>query len=458
MKKLFIKTYGCQMNFYDSEQISNLLSSSGYSMTENSSEADLILLNTCHIRDKAVEKTFSDLGRIKKSIDQSDNKKSKPIVAVAGCVAQAQGEEIIKRSPWVDIVVGPQSYTDLPSLISKVKKVEKKKLINIDLPTIPKFDLLNHNINEKKISSFLTIQEGCDKFCSFCVVPYTRGPEFSRSTNSIMMEVGKLVKRGTREIILLGQNVNAWNCQSTENSFFSLGDLIDEISKFEEIISIRYTTSHPLDMDLKLLETHQTNKKLMPYLHLPIQSGSDKILSKMNRKHTVEEYLKIIDKVKKYKPDIAISSDFIVGFPGETEHDHKKTIQLINQVKFASSYSFKYSPRPGTPSASFEKQVDEKIKNTRLQELQYELKKHQLAFNQKFVNSKIGVLILEKNKKDQYVGKSPYNQTVILDEKVNTNQKYLNKMKHVIGQKLEVTITRAFQNSLEGRLSSESFS
>ena len=346
MKKLYIKTYGCQMNFYDSEQISNLLSSSGYNITENSEDADLIVLNTCHIRDKAVEKTFSDLGRIKKSIKLSNNNKLKPIVAVAGCVAQAQGEEIMKRSPWVDIVVGPQSYTDLPSLISKVNKVEKKELVNLDFPTIPKFDHLDQNVNEKKISSFLTIQEGCDKFCSFCVVPYTRGPEYSRSIESIMMEVKKLIKRGTREIILLGQNVNAWTSKGNKKFSLTLGNLIDEISKYDEILSIRYTTSHPLDMDLKLIETHQKNKKLMPYLHLPIQSGSNNILSKMNRKHTVEDYLKIIEKVKEYRPDIAISSDFIVGFPGETDQDHRKTLKLINEVKFASSYSFKYSPRP----------------------------------------------------------------------------------------------------------------
>ncbi|MAQ07279.1 MAG: tRNA (N6-isopentenyl adenosine(37)-C2)-methylthiotransferase MiaB [SAR116 cluster bacterium] len=456
MKKLYIKTYGCQMNFYDSEQISNLLSSSGYNITENSEDADLIVLNTCHIRDKAVEKTFSDLGRIKKSIKLSNNNKLKPIVAVAGCVAQAQGEEIMKRSPWVDIVVGPQSYTDLPSLISKVNKVEKKELVNLDFPTIPKFDHLDQNVNEKKISSFLTIQEGCDKFCSFCVVPYTRGPEYSRSIESIMMEVKKLIKRGTREIILLGQNVNAWTSKGNQKFSLTLGNLIDEISKCDEILSIRYTTSHPLDMDLKLIETHQKNKKLMPYLHLPIQSGSNNILSKMNRKHTVEDYLKIIEKVKEYRPDIAISSDFIVGFPGETDQDHRKTLKLINEVKFASSYSFKYSPRPGTPSADFEKQVDEKIKNSRLQELQGKLKKHQLVFNQKSVNSKMSILILYKNKKNQYIGKSPYNQTVIIDEKLESNQIFLNRCKKVVGQIIDVRITNSFQNSLEGEFSIES--
>ncbi len=309
---------------------------------------------------------------------------------------------------------------------------------------------------KKKISSFLTIQEGCDKFCSFCVVPYTRGPEYSRSIESIMMEVKKLIKRGTREIILLGQNVNAWTSKGNKKFSLTLGNLIDEISKCDEILSIRYTTSHPLDMDLKLIETHQKNKKLMPYLHLPIQSGSNNILSKMNRKHTVEDYLKIIEKVKEYRPDIAISSDFIVGFPGETDQDHRKTLELINEVKFASSYSFKYSPRPGTPSADFEKQVDEKIKNSRLQELQGKLKKHQLVFNQKSVNSKMNILILYKNKKNQYIGKSPYNQTVIIDEKLESNQIFLNRCKKVVGQIIDVRITNSFQNSLEGEFSIES--
>ncbi len=444
------------MNYYDSEQIANLLNRSGYSITDNSEEADLILLNTCHIRDKAVEKTFSDLGRIKKSIKLNRNNKPKPIVAVAGCVAQAQGKEILKRSPWVDIVVGPQSYTDLPSLISKVNKVEKKELININFPTIPKFDLLQYDVKGKKISSFLTIQEGCDKFCTFCVVPYTRGPEFSRSTQSILEEVKELVKRGTKEIILLGQNVNAWKTQNSDNSYSSIGDLIDEISKIEEILSIRYTTSHPLDMNLKLIETHQNNKKLMPYLHLPIQSGSDKILSKMNRKHSVDDYLKIIDKVRKYKPDIAISSDFIVGFPSETDLDHKKTLELIDKVKFASSFSFKYSARPGTPSANLNDHVDEQVKNQRLQELQLALKRHQFAFNQKCINSKMRVLILEKNKKNQFIGKSPYNQTVVLEEKNNFNPELLKKLKNVVGQMIDLRITNAFQNSLEAKLSLES--
>ncbi len=446
MKKLFIKSYGCQMNFYDSNQISNLLKKYNYTTTNDVKHADLIVLNTCHIRDKAVEKTYSDLGRIRKSLEISGDKntfKNKPIVAVAGCVAQAQGEEIIKRSPWVDIVVGPQAYTDLPKLISKVNKAEKKRLVNLDFPTIPKFDLLDHSLNEKKISTFLTVQEGCDKFCTFCVVPYTRGPEFSRSVSSILDEVKSLIHKGAKEIILLGQNVNAWKGQNIDGKDLSFGKLLEKIASFDEILSIRYTTSHPLDMDIELLNAHKNLEKLMPYIHLPIQSGSDQILKKMNRRHTVKDYLKIIEKIRRYKPDIAISSDFIVGFPGETEQDHKQTLKLIDEVKFSSSFSFKYSQRPGTPSANLKSQVDEETKKERLKELQYLLKKQQFKYNRSFLKSSVKVLIINVNKKGQFVGKSPYNQTVFCEDK-NL------KSKNVIGQMVSLDIIDAFQNSLFG--------
>ena len=459
MKKLFIKTYGCQMNFYDSDKIGNLLKKLGYCFTNNLSEADLIVLNTCHIRDKAVEKTFSDLGRIKKTIEINKYQSQKPIIVVAGCVAQAQGQEILKRSPWVDIVVGPQSYTELPTLISKVNKIEKKKLVNIEFPTIPKFDYLDHNLIEKKRSAFLTIQEGCDKFCSFCVVPYTRGPEFSRSAESIIEEVRFLVKKGVKEVILLGQNVNAWKYKSASGKNWSFGNLIEEIANFEKIFSIKYTTSHPLDIDMELLKAHKNVEKLMPYLHLPIQSGSDNILKKMNRKHTVKDYLKIIEKVREFRPDIAISSDFIVGFPGERSVDHKKTIKLIDEVKFSSSYSFKYSPRPGTPSAQFSNQIDEKIKKERLYQIQELLKKHQIKFNEGKINNKMNILISEKNKKNQFVGKSPYNQTVIieniLNSKLHKETMKQNNEKCYVGEIKNVKIIKAFQNSLEGLLMSE---
>ena len=455
MKKLYIKTYGCQMNFYDSDKIKNLLKKLNYSVTDSVKEADLIVLNTCHIRDKAVEKTFSDLGRIKKSIDGSNILNQKPLVAVAGCVAQAQGKEIMRRSPWVDIVVGPQSYTDLPKLITDLDNIKKKKIINIEFPTIPKFDNLDHSLIERKNSALLTIQEGCDKFCSFCVVPYTRGPEFSRSIDSIISEVKILVKKGVKEIILLGQNVNAWKSKSKYGNEWSFGNLIEEIAKFDKIFSIRYTTSHPLDMDIELLKAHKNIKKLMPYLHLPIQSGSNFMLKKMNRKHTVKDYLNIIEKVRNFRPDIAISSDFIVGYPYESDKDHKQTLKLIEDVKFASSYSFKFSPRPGTPAANSNCQVDDNIKKIRLREIQDLLKKQQIDFNQGTVNKTMDILISDFNKKSQFVGKSPYNQTIIVDTSnvISKRDKIANyNTDNYVGKIKKVKIVQAFQNSLEAKL------
>ena len=450
MKKLYIKTFGCQMNFYDSDKITGLLKNSGYTITKDSIEADLVVFNTCHIRDKAVEKTYSDLGRIKKNFENNKNKK--PIIAVAGCVAQAQGKEILKRSPWVDIVVGPQSYTDLPKLISEVKKIERKELINLDFPLIPKFDLLDHNLIEKKISAFLTIQEGCDKFCSFCVVPYTRGPEFSRSIESIIEELKCLIDKGTKEVILLGQNVNAWRYECSNGKKWSFANLIEKIAEFDQILSIRYTTSHPLDMDIDLLKSHKNVEKLMPYLHLPVQSGSDNMLKKMNRKHTVKDYIKTIDSVRKYRPDIAISSDFIIGFPGETEKDHKATLKLIDEIEFSSSYSFKYSPRPGTPSATLSNQVSESLKKERLSEVQLLLKKHQIKFNERKLNLNMKVLIAEKNSKNQLVGKSPYNQSVIINkiEDLNKSHSTDEEANLFLGKIKNVNIINAYQNSLEG--------
>ena len=399
MRKLFIKTYGCQMNFYDSDHMTNLLNDHGYETSEEIEKSDLVILNTCHIRDKAAEKMYSDLGRIKKIYENNNLKK--PIIAVAGCVAQAEGKEITKRSPWVDLVIGPQAYTDLPKLIEKINRNSNKKEINLKFPEIPKFDQLNFDKKKCKISEFVTIQEGCDKFCSFCVVPFTRGPEYSRSSKSILEEIKIMAENGVKEVILLGQNVNAWRDNSKKSSDYSLGCLIEDIAKIEEILSIRYTTSHPLDMDLNLIKAHKNIKKLMPYLHLPIQSGSDNILKKMNRKHTAKEYLKIIELVRKYCDDIAISSDFIVGHPGETKEDHKKTIDIINEVEFASSFSFIYSERPGTKSSEMDEIVDENIKKVRLHEIQNRLKYHQLVFNKSKESSVIPILITDKNKNGQ---------------------------------------------------------
>ena len=430
------------MNFYDSERMKDLLKPHGYQLDDNEDDADLIVLNTCHIREKAVEKTYSELGRIRDKINiRKANTGKKSIVAVAGCVGQAQGKEIMKRSPWVDIVVGPQSYQNLPELIAKVDPINKNKNINIDFPTIPKFDQLNAKIEERGPSAFLTIQEGCDKFCTFCVVPYTRGAEYSRPLKSIIDEAKKLINVGVREITLLGQNVNAWSFKGLNDQNWGLGRLIDELAKINELKLIRYTTSHPLDMDIELIKSHRDNKKLMPYLHLPVQSGSDNVLKMMNRKHSVKEYLNIVEKVRDYNPKIAISGDFIVGFPGETDKDHLSTLNLIKQVNYAQAYSFKYSKRPGTPGSILPNHVNEDVKNSRLYEVQELLRSQQLSFNTNTINSTMKVLVLKKGKKkNQYIGRSPFNQSVYFSSKNDS----------LIGSFIDLYITEAFQNSLTG--------
>ncbi len=446
MKKLFIKTHGCQMNFYDSDKISDLLKPHGYQLDNNEDDADLIVLNTCHIREKAVEKTYSELGRIRDKIKLRKEKTGKKsIVAVAGCVAQAQGKEIMKRSPWVDIVVGPQSYQNLPELISKVDPFNNNKHIDIQFPTIPKFDHLNIDINERSPSAFLTIQEGCDKFCTFCVVPYTRGAEYSRPLNSILEEANKLVDAGVREITLLGQNVNAWNAAGKDKQVWGLGRLLRELSKIKELQFLRYTTSHPLDMDMELIEAHRDVSKLMPYLHLPVQSGSDRILKMMNRKYSTKEYIKVIEKVRDYNPQIAISGDFIIGFPGETNKDHQATLDLIKEINYSQAYSFKYSSRPGTPAVVFSDHVDENVKSARLQEVQDLLRLQQMRFNKKSINSTLNVLVLKNGKKKcQYLGRTPFNQSIYFSSKNN----------NLIGSTIDITVKDAFQNSLTGIIKS----
>ena len=442
MKKLFIKTHGCQMNFYDSEKMSDLLKPHGYQLDNNEDNADLIVLNTCHIREKAVEKTYSELGRIRDKIKLRKEKTGKKsIVAVAGCVAQAQGKEIMKRSPWVDIVVGPQSYQNLPELISKVDPVKNNKYIDIEFPTIPKFDHLDCHISDRSPSAFLTIQEGCDKFCTFCVVPYTRGAEYSRPLTSIIDEAKKLVDSGVKEITLLGQNVNAWNAVGKDKNIWGLGRLIEELAKIKELQFIRYTTSHPLDMDIELIEAHRDIDKLMPYLHLPVQSGSDKVLKMMNRKHTSAEYIKVIEKIRDYNPKIAISGDFIIGFPGETDKDHQATLNLIKEINYSQAYSFKYSSRPGTPAVVFFNHVEESIKSSRLQEVQDLLRLQQMEFNKKSINSTQNVLVLKNGKKNrQYLGRSPFNQSIYFYSDDN----------NLIGSTIDINVTEAFQNSLTG--------
>lgn len=410
-KKIFIKSYGCQMNVYDSNRIKNLFEPKGYSETLSVEDADLIILNTCHIREKAAEKVYSDIGRIKKKRLLNNSKKAK--LVIAGCVAQAEGEEIIKRAPSVDFVVGPQSYHNLPSMID-----ENEKFINDDFLQNEKFKNLIFK-SSNNISEFVSIQEGCDKFCSFCVVPYTRGPEFSRPVEDIKNEIKKYTNSGVKEVILLGQNVNAYHGESKKNIPVDLAYLIEAISELENIKRIRYMTSHPNDMSDTLINIHASNEKLMPFLHLPVQSGSDSILKKMNRKHTRKKYLEIIRKIKNKRSDIALSSDFIVGFPGESDEDFDLTMDLIKEVEFSIAYSFIYSPRPGTPAFKLD-DIDKSIKKARLSALQSLLKEQQIYYNQSFAGKKIEILFDRIGRyENQYIGRSIYNQSVFVESKEN---------------------------------------
>ena len=417
------------MNFYDSGKISDLLKKHGYDFTDEQENADLIVLNTCHIREKASEKLFSDLGRIKKLKNKKEIK-----IAVTGCVAQAEGSEIIKRAPYVDLVVGPQAYHRLPEMIRNLSK-DKRTLPATEFLAHEKFDNLPNTEINNGPSAFVSIHEGCDKFCTFCVVPYTRGSEYSRPISEIIREVISLTDIGVREIILLGQNVNSWHGNNLAGKEKGLGYLIYEIAKINKIERIRYTTSHPLDMDDELIEAHRDIPKLMPYLHLPIQSGSNKILQNMNRRHTASEYIKIIEKVRKTNPNIALSGDFIVGFPNESEDDFKETLRLIKEVKYAQSYSFIYSSRPGTPASVMDMQVPEKTKKLRLYELQTLLNTQQLEFNTNFLNKEIKVLLEKKGKsEDQIMGRSPEMQSVYMNSSIG-NIGEIKKVKvNLVGQ------------------------
>ena len=394
-KKIFIKSYGCQMNVYDSNRIKDLFEPKGYSQTSKVEDADLVVLNTCHIREKAAEKVYSDIGRIEKAF--SKNKKQDYKLVVAGCVAQAEGIEIKNRAPRVDYVVGPQSYQNLPEMINK-----NKEFISDDFLQNEKFKSLIFK-SSNIVSEFISIQEGCDKFCSFCVVPYTRGSEFSRPVKEIKDEIKQYIDQGIQEVILLGQNVNAYHGQNN-NKDVDLAYLLESISEFEQIKRIRYMTSHPNDMSDSLINAHVSNEKLMPFIHLPIQSGSDNILKKMNRKHTRNKYLEIVDKLKSKRPDIAMSSDFIVGFPGETDDDFDLTMNLIKEVGFSIAYSFMFSPRPGTPAYKLT-DINKNIKKARLSALQSLLKEQQKNFNMSFVGKELEVLFDRKGRnQNQYIG------------------------------------------------------
>ncbi len=415
-KYIYIKSYGCQMNVYDSNRIKDLFSNKGYKITEDVSKADLTVLNTCHIREKAVEKVYSDIGRVKKIKDKKQNMK----LVVAGCVAQAEGLEIKKRSPSVDYVVGPQSYHKLPEMIDSVEEVENSEFLQNE-----KFKNLIFNSSNLS-SEFLSIQEGCDKFCSFCVVPYTRGPEFSRPVTDIVEETKKYASNGIKEIILLGQNVNAYHGIASDGKSKDLSYLINKIGEIEEIKRIRYMTSHPIDMKDSLIHAHADNTKLMPFLHLPIQSGSDKILKKMNRKHTVDDYLRIVEKIRNVRPDIALSSDFIVGFPEETDKDFEDTMKFIEKVNFVIAYSFIYSPRPGTPAQNKDN-INILDKKARLSALQSLLTQQQIYFNKSFINKGMEVLFEKIGRhKDQFIGRTIYNQSTFVNSKKNLLNQIMN--------------------------------
>lgn len=431
------------MNVYDSIKMKELLDPFGFESTDDMNEADMVILNTCHIREKASEKMYSELGRVKKIKDKRllSNGADMTIV-VAGCVAQAEGEEIFVRAPYVDIVVGPQSYHTLPELVTKLARSEKH-LIDLDFIEEEKFDNLPTQYSDQGASAFVSIQEGCDKFCTFCVVPYTRGAEFSRMPEEVYRESMVLVAKGAKEIHLLGQNVNAYHGKSSNgDKVFSLADLIRHLSTIKGLERIRYTTSHPRDMTDDLISVHGQLDQLMPFLHLPVQSGSNKVLKMMNRKHSREEYFAIIDKLRAARPDIVLSSDFIVGFPGETDEDFADTMDLVRRVRYGQCYSFKYSPRPGTPAA-IKEQIPEAVKTERLMILQSELAKQQLEFNESCLGKTLPVLFQKEGKyNDHIVGKTPYMQSAYIE----------NADKSLLGKIVNVKITKALATSVAGEL------
>ena len=424
-KSFRIKSFGCQMNVYDGERMAELLSARGMHAATEDEDPDLVVLNTCHIREKAAEKAYSDVGRLRREDG------SKPLIALAGCVAQAEGAEARKRSPMIDIVVGPQAYHRLPGMVADA--VQGSRPVDTEMPAIAKFDALPVR-RRAAPSAFLTVQEGCDKFCTYCVVPYTRGAEISRPWADIIDEAQALVDSGAREIVLLGQNVNAW-----EDGGRGLADLIRALDRIGGLERIRYTTSHPADMSDALIAAHAEVGKLMPYLHLPVQSGSDRILKAMNRSHSRESYLKTLDRVRSARPDIALSGDFIVGFPGETDDDFEATLRIVDEVRYASAYSFKYSARPGTPAAVMEDQIAPELMDERLQRLQQRITAHQLAFNRATIGRDTRILIERKGRHSgQLIGKSPWLQSVHVESDA------------AIGSMIDVTLTSAGPNSVGG--------
>lgn len=428
-KSYHVKSFGCQMNVYDGERISEMFKDSGMSEAASKEEADIVILNTCHIREKAAEKVYSDIGRLRRKDG------SKPLITVAGCVAQAEGREIGRRAPSVDIIVGPQAYHRLPEMIEKAR--QGKRAIDTDMPANSKFDLLPRRSKQARPSAFLTVQEGCDKFCTYCVVPYTRGAEISRSWLALVDEAKALIEGGVKEITLLGQNVNAWTGEDDKGNMQGLDGLIRALDKLDGLERIRYTTSHPNDMTDGLINAHGDVESLMPYLHLPVQSGSTRILKAMNRSHSRESYLEILEKIRTVRPDIALSGDFIVGFPGESDADFEDTLDIVRQVKYSQAFSFKYSQRPGTPAADMDDQIPESVMNERLQRLQALLNEHQFDFNKGLIGAKTKLLLERKGKLEgQLVGKSPWLTSV-----------HVMAPNLSIGDMIDVEITDAGPNS-----------
>jgi len=438
-RKVFIKTFGCQMNVYDSDRMAEALAPEGYAQCESMDDADLVILNTCHIREKAAEKVYSELGRVREARERRrEAGAGDTLIAVAGCVAQAEGQEIIRRAPAVDIVVGAQSYHRLPELLGRAGRGEK--VVETEFPEEDKFAELPKRAAAGRPSAFLTVQEGCDKFCTFCVVPYTRGAEFSRPVEAVMAEARRLAGFGVRELTLLGQNVNAYHGEGLDGKDWSLARLMCALAEIPGVERLRYTTSHPLDMTDDLYAAHRDLPEMMPYLHLPFQAGSDHILAKMNRRHTADEYRRVVDKLRKARADIALSTDIIVGFPGETDEDFQATLRLVREIGFASAFSFKYSSRPGTPAAEMDEQVPEDVKLERLHTLQALLAEQQRAFNAAMAGRTLPVLFEASGRNPgQLTGRSPYLQPVHVDAPAEA-----------VGQIVDVEITEAGANSLKG--------
>jgi tRNA-2-methylthio-N6-dimethylallyladenosine synthase len=443
-RKLFVKSFGCQMNVYDSHRMADMLAPEGFAETSSVEDADLVILNTCHIREKAADKVYSELGRIRVLKQAAAQQGRRLTIAVAGCVAQAEGEEIIRRAPAVDLVVGPQSYHRLPELLDRAER--EGAVVDTEFPREDKFDILRPParaaIRARGVSAFVTVQEGCDKFCTFCVVPYTRGAEVSRPAMKIVAEVERLADAGVREVTLIGQNVNAYHGEGPDGRSWTLGRLLERVAEVGGIARLRYTTSHPCDMEASLIAAHRELPSLMPYLHLPVQSGSDRILAAMNRRHTRADYLETVASIRAAQPNIAFSSDFIVGFPGESEEDFRATLALVDEVGYAGAFSFKYSPRPGTPAADMADQVADEVKTERLYRLQAAIDRRQAAFNARCRGRTFEVLFEKPGRyPGQIVGRSPYLQPV-----------QVMGPSTMIGDIAAVTVTEISANSLFGAL------